>query len=131
MLSNDDLSASLAAIPVLAPVRADEVTGSTNATAIEMAEAGTPEWTLVSAAHQTEGRGRLGRAWTDVPDKALYWLPPASPGGETAWKHSNSPMPRKPTATIRAFRSDCSRLEASSTKAIAMAANQPRASTEE
>jgi BirA family biotin operon repressor/biotin-[acetyl-CoA-carboxylase] ligase len=38
-----------------------------------MAEAGTPEWTLVSAAHQTEGRGRLGRAWTDVPDKALLF----------------------------------------------------------
>ena len=54
-----------------------------------------------------------------------------SPGGETAWKHSSSPMPRKPTATICAFRSECSRLEASSTKAIAMAANPPRASREE
>jgi BirA family biotin operon repressor/biotin-[acetyl-CoA-carboxylase] ligase len=71
MLSREDLLAALAAIPVNAPVRADEVTGSTNATAIELAEAGSPEWTLVSAAHQTEGRGRLGRTWTDVPGEAL------------------------------------------------------------
>jgi BirA family biotin operon repressor/biotin-[acetyl-CoA-carboxylase] ligase len=87
MLTRDDLLAALAAIPVGAPVRAEEVTGSTNTTAIEMAEAGTPEWTLVSAAHQTDGRGRLGRAWTDVADTALLFslvlrpaLPPARAG---------------------------------------------------
>jgi BirA family biotin operon repressor/biotin-[acetyl-CoA-carboxylase] ligase len=71
MLSRDDLLAALAAIPVDAPVRAEEVTGSTNATAIELAEANSPEWTLVSAAHQTEGRGRLGRTWTDVAGESL------------------------------------------------------------
>ncbi len=87
MLSRDDLLAALAAIPVDAPVRAEEVTGSTNATAIELAEAGSPEWTLVSAAHQTEGRGRLGRTWTDVSDRSLLCsfvlrpaLPPARAG---------------------------------------------------
>ena len=88
MLSRDDLLASLAAIPVDAPVRAEEVTGSTNATAIELAEAGSPEWTLVSAAHQTEGRGRLGRTWTDVANRSLLFsvvlrpptLPPARAG---------------------------------------------------
>jgi BirA family biotin operon repressor/biotin-[acetyl-CoA-carboxylase] ligase len=68
-------------------VRAQEVTPSTNAAAAELAVAGEPEWTLVSAAHQTEGRGRLDRPWSDVPDKALLFsfilrpkLPPARAG---------------------------------------------------
>ncbi|MBI3647656.1 MAG: biotin--[acetyl-CoA-carboxylase] ligase, partial [Actinobacteria bacterium] len=49
-----------------APVRWEEVTGSTNDTALAMAEAGAPEWTLVGAGHQTAGRGRLGRHWHDL-----------------------------------------------------------------
>lgn len=87
MLTTEDLRAALAAIPVRAPVRAEEVTASTNATALELARAGTPEWTLVSAAHQTEGRGRLGRMWSDQPDASLLFslvlrpaLPPARAG---------------------------------------------------
>jgi BirA family biotin operon repressor/biotin-[acetyl-CoA-carboxylase] ligase len=71
MLTRDDLLWALARIHVTAPVRADEVTGSTNATAQAMARDGAPEWTLVSAAHQTEGRGRLGRTWTDEEGGAL------------------------------------------------------------
>jgi BirA family biotin operon repressor/biotin-[acetyl-CoA-carboxylase] ligase len=54
-----------------APVRFDEVTGSTNATAAELARGGAPEWTVVAAAHQTAGRGRLGRAWSDRSGAAL------------------------------------------------------------
>jgi BirA family transcriptional regulator, biotin operon repressor / biotin---[acetyl-CoA-carboxylase] ligase len=65
LLSAADLGRALAAIGVDAPVRFDEVTGSTNATALELAAGGAPEWTLVAAGHQTEGRGRLGRRWTD------------------------------------------------------------------
>ena len=87
MLSRDDLLAALAAIPVDAPVRAEEVTGSTHATAIALAEAGSAEWTLVSAAHQTDGRGRLGRTWSDVTDGSLLCsivlrpaLPPSRAG---------------------------------------------------
>jgi len=86
MLTDDDLRAALAAIPIGAPVRAEEVTGSTNALAVTLAGDDSPEWTLVSAGHQTEGRGRVGRIWTDVPDRALLFslvlrpsLPP-SPG---------------------------------------------------
>jgi BirA family biotin operon repressor/biotin-[acetyl-CoA-carboxylase] ligase len=30
-----------------------------------------PEGTTVAADHQTEGRGRLGRTWTDAPGRAL------------------------------------------------------------
>jgi BirA family biotin operon repressor/biotin-[acetyl-CoA-carboxylase] ligase len=65
MLTHDDLVAALAAIGADAPVHAEEVTGSTNADASTLAQAGAPEWTLVSAAHQTTGRGRLGRTWED------------------------------------------------------------------
>lgn len=71
MLTTDDLDRALAEAGLTAPVRADEVTGSTNATALVLAEAGCPEWTLVSATHQTTGRGRLGRAWEDAPGEAL------------------------------------------------------------
>jgi hypothetical protein len=56
MLTAEDLERALSAAGLAAPVRADEVTGSTNATALAMAEEGAPEWTLVSAAHQTAGR---------------------------------------------------------------------------
>ena len=73
MLSVIELERALAALGLEAPVRSDEVTGSTNATAVELAEAGAPEWTLVAAGHQTTGRGRLGRTWTDVPGAALMF----------------------------------------------------------
>jgi BirA family biotin operon repressor/biotin-[acetyl-CoA-carboxylase] ligase len=65
LLTAADLGRALAAIGEDAPVRFDEVTGSTNATALELADGGAPEWTLVAAGHQTEGRGRLGRRWID------------------------------------------------------------------
>jgi BirA family biotin operon repressor/biotin-[acetyl-CoA-carboxylase] ligase len=87
VLTDEDLLQVLKAITVTAPVRSAEVTPSTNATAVAMAEAEDPEWTLVAAGHQTEGRGRLGRTWTDVPDQALLFsfvlrpdLPPAKTG---------------------------------------------------
>ncbi len=73
MLSEAELERALAAAGLQAPVRFDEVTGSTNATALELAEAGTPEWTLVAAGHQTQGRGRLGRTWVDQPGAALMF----------------------------------------------------------
>jgi BirA family biotin operon repressor/biotin-[acetyl-CoA-carboxylase] ligase len=73
MLDRDDLLWALARIHVTAPVRAEEVTGSTNAVAQEMAADGAPEWTLVAASHQLEGRGRLGRKWEDAPGDALLF----------------------------------------------------------
>ena len=73
MLTRDDLVEVLAAITVTAPVRSDEVTPSTNATAVALAEAGEPEWTLVATAHQTEGKGRLGRSWSDVAEGSLLF----------------------------------------------------------
>jgi len=71
MLSEDALVRALERVGRRAPVRFDEVTASTQATALQMAAAGTPEWTLVAAGHQTQGRGRLGRTWVDEPGRAL------------------------------------------------------------
>jgi len=46
-------------------------TGSTNARARELAEAGAPHGTIVTAGLQTAGRGRQGRAWTTPAGQAL------------------------------------------------------------
>jgi BirA family transcriptional regulator, biotin operon repressor / biotin---[acetyl-CoA-carboxylase] ligase len=45
--------------------------GSTNARARELALAGAPHGTMVTAAEQTAGRGRQGRGWTTPPGTAL------------------------------------------------------------
>ena len=66
-----ELERAQALAGVSAPVHWHEVTGSTNALAAELAEAGAPQWTLVGAGHQTAGRGRLGRTWVDQPGGAL------------------------------------------------------------
>ena len=71
MLSEDGLRRALEAAELTAPVRWDDVTGSTNATALSMAAEGAPAWTLVAAGHQTRGRGRHGRTWVDRPGRAL------------------------------------------------------------
>jgi BirA family biotin operon repressor/biotin-[acetyl-CoA-carboxylase] ligase len=82
LLSEHDLRLALERIGLDAPVRFDEVTRSTQVTALALAESGAPEWTLVAAGHQTEGRGRLGRGWVDEPGHALLFslvLRPALP----------------------------------------------------
>ncbi len=45
--------------------------GSTNARARELAAAGAPHGTLVTAAEQSEGRGRQGRTWSAAAGRAL------------------------------------------------------------
>ena len=45
--------------------------GSTNARARELAAAGAPHGTLVTAGEQTAGRGRQGRGWSTPPGSAL------------------------------------------------------------
>jgi BirA family biotin operon repressor/biotin-[acetyl-CoA-carboxylase] ligase len=45
--------------------------GSTNARARELAEAGAPHGTAVTASEQTAGRGRQGRGWSTPPGSAL------------------------------------------------------------
>jgi BirA family transcriptional regulator, biotin operon repressor / biotin---[acetyl-CoA-carboxylase] ligase len=47
--------------------------GSTNTVARELAAAGAPHGTVVTAGEQTAGRGRQGRAWTAPADSALLY----------------------------------------------------------
>lgn len=56
-----------------APHRHYRVTDSTNSRARELAEAGAPGGTIVTAASQTAGRGRRGRVWTAPEGKALLY----------------------------------------------------------
>jgi BirA family transcriptional regulator, biotin operon repressor / biotin---[acetyl-CoA-carboxylase] ligase len=55
------------------PHRHYRSTDSTNTRARELAAAGAPHGTVVTAGEQTEGRGRQGRTWTAPPDKALLY----------------------------------------------------------
>jgi BirA family biotin operon repressor/biotin-[acetyl-CoA-carboxylase] ligase len=56
-----------------APHRHYRVTDSTNTRARELAEAGAPSGTVVTAREQTAGRGRVGRVWTAPHGKALLY----------------------------------------------------------
>jgi BirA family biotin operon repressor/biotin-[acetyl-CoA-carboxylase] ligase len=47
------------------------LTDSTNARARELALAGAPDGTIVTASEQSAGRGRQGRTWTAAPGRAL------------------------------------------------------------
>lgn len=58
---------------------------STNLEALRLATREALPWTAVLADTQTEGRGRLGRTWSDVPGRcllltALVYQPPGSEG---------------------------------------------------
>jgi BirA family biotin operon repressor/biotin-[acetyl-CoA-carboxylase] ligase len=65
------------------PHRHYDRTDSTNNRARELAAAGAPHGTVVTADEQTEGRGRQGRAWITPPGKALLYsavVRPLDPG---------------------------------------------------
>ena len=55
------------------PHRHYRSTDSTNTRARELAAAGAPHGTVVTAAEQSAGRGRQGRAWTAPAGKALLY----------------------------------------------------------
>ncbi|HEX6782462.1 MAG TPA: biotin--[acetyl-CoA-carboxylase] ligase [Solirubrobacterales bacterium] len=55
------------------PHRHYRSTDSTNTRARELAAAGAPHGTVVTAGEQTAGRGRQGRTWTAPPNKALLY----------------------------------------------------------
>jgi BirA family transcriptional regulator, biotin operon repressor / biotin---[acetyl-CoA-carboxylase] ligase len=55
---------------------------STNTRARELAAAGAPHGSVVTAAEQTEGRGRQGRAWSAPAGKALLYSAILRPLGE-------------------------------------------------
>ncbi len=56
-----------------APHRHFRRTDSTNTRARELAAAGAPHGTVVTATEQSAGRGRQGRTWTAPPGKALLY----------------------------------------------------------
>jgi BirA family biotin operon repressor/biotin-[acetyl-CoA-carboxylase] ligase len=55
------------------PRRHFRITDSTNERARELARAGAPGGTVVTAAEQTAGRGRRGRGWAAPPGRALLY----------------------------------------------------------
>src|SRR5215203_3741683 len=55
------------------PHRHFALTDSTNTRARELAEAGAPGGTVVTAREQSEGRGRRGRVWTAPAGKGLLY----------------------------------------------------------
>jgi BirA family biotin operon repressor/biotin-[acetyl-CoA-carboxylase] ligase len=73
MLSEATVARALSRAGIDASVRFEEVTASTQASALELAAAGAPEWTFVGAGHQTEGRGRLDRKWIDEAGSGLLF----------------------------------------------------------
>jgi BirA family biotin operon repressor/biotin-[acetyl-CoA-carboxylase] ligase len=61
-----------------------DVVDSTQSMLARLARAGAPDGTVVTARHQTGGRGRRGRAWWDAPGESLLLsvlLRPAVPAG--------------------------------------------------
>jgi BirA family transcriptional regulator, biotin operon repressor / biotin---[acetyl-CoA-carboxylase] ligase len=45
---------------------------STNTLALQLAERGAPEGTVVISEHQKRGRGRMGRTWVSLPEIGIY-----------------------------------------------------------
>jgi BirA family transcriptional regulator, biotin operon repressor / biotin---[acetyl-CoA-carboxylase] ligase len=72
-----------------APHRHYTRTASTNDRARELAAAGAPHGTVVTAAEQTAGRGRQGRTWTAPPGKALLYSALLRPLDE---RHATLPL---------------------------------------
>jgi BirA family transcriptional regulator, biotin operon repressor / biotin---[acetyl-CoA-carboxylase] ligase len=71
VLTAPQVAEAVAGAGIDLPARWLEDTGSTNSDVLAMARAGAPEWTVLVAGHQTEGRGRLGRSWVEPPGTSL------------------------------------------------------------
>ena len=80
MTTKEDLQRALTEAGLDAPARWHEVTGSTNSDASEWAASGAPEFALVAAGDQVAGRGRMGRAWQNVPGRSLIFSFVLRPG---------------------------------------------------
>ena len=80
------LRQELAALGVPCRVRCQARVASTQDLVLAAARAGAPEGLVITAEHQTLGRGRAGRRWTDSPGTSLMfsmlWRPARPP---TEW----------------------------------------------
>ena len=66
-------------------------------------DAGDPEGATVAADHQTEGRGRLGRIWEDVPGRSILMSTLLRPSAPTAeWPQLSLVAGEAVAAAIRA-----------------------------
>lgn len=84
----EDLAVRLATERLGHPLFGYDTVDSTNEIAKLLAERGAPEGTTVGARAQTKGRGRQGRSWWSLPDRAVYcsilFRPPWT-SAETVW----------------------------------------------
>lgn len=74
-------------------VRSEVEVSSTNAALVHEAKGGAPEGTVLVARHQTEGRGRQGRAWIDRPGQDLLTSLILHPGSDPAYSGLMSLLP--------------------------------------
>lgn len=84
----DAISSFLGSATSWADVRVVETTGSTNADLAARAREGADAWTALVSMEQTNGRGRLGRAWSSPPGGSLslsVLLRPAVSTSRWAW----------------------------------------------
>lgn len=80
-LSQNDLRACFAARGVqIGDLAVLDSTASTNDVAVDLAGQGAPAWSLVTAEHQTGGRGRLGRHWESTRSSNLLFSVVLRPG---------------------------------------------------
>ena len=93
-------------------------TDSTNARARELAAAGRPHGTLVTADEQTAGRGRQGRTWLAAPGEALLMSVVVRDvtSRPCRWR-PRSPWPRPATPWRRSRRGSSGRTTSGSTAA--------------
>jgi len=83
--TGDDIRARFGTRTMGACVHVHDEIDSTNLAALRLARAGAVEGTLVLARHQTAGRGRLGRGWTDLPGRSLLLTALVAPPTEMQW----------------------------------------------
>ena len=79
LLTNNDIISAESIAPYLKDQAANfqldvrQTVSSTNTIAKELAAQGAPEGTVIIAKEQTEGRGRMGRAFYSPPDSGIYF----------------------------------------------------------
>lgn len=71
-LSAEEIKSSLNSKIIGREIMFFDTLNSTNTSAMEFAEKGCPEGTVIIADSQTSGKGRLGRKWLSPPGKNLY-----------------------------------------------------------
>jgi BirA family transcriptional regulator, biotin operon repressor / biotin---[acetyl-CoA-carboxylase] ligase len=72
ILSTTEISYHLKSRTIVAAIHSYRTTKSTNDIALQLADDGADEGTIVTAEEQTKGRGRLGRVWHSPAGMGIY-----------------------------------------------------------